>query len=117
MTERTIEDYLDDILSNLKHVAEFIKDLSFPEFEKDTRINYAVVRALEIIGESAKRIPDAVREKYPAIPWRAMAGMQDKLIHGYDNINLALVWATAKESVPAYVPLISIVKRDIAEAE
>jgi uncharacterized protein with HEPN domain len=58
------------------------------------------VRALEIIGEATKRIPDDVRQRYPEVPWRAMAGIRDKLIHDYVSVNLEVVWKTVREDLP-----------------
>jgi uncharacterized protein with HEPN domain len=52
----------------------------------------AVVRNLEIIGEATKRLSDEVRTRYPAIPWRSMAGVRDRLIHDYFGISLDVVW-------------------------
>jgi uncharacterized protein with HEPN domain len=66
----------------------------------------AVVRALEILGEAAKRVPAEVRDKFPGVPWRAMAGIRDKLIHDYVNVNLEVVWKTVTEDLPALAPQI-----------
>jgi uncharacterized protein with HEPN domain len=55
---------------------------------------FAVIRALKIIGEATKHIPTSVRQRYPEVPWRAMAGMRDKVIHDYLGINLQRVYET-----------------------
>ena len=60
----------------------------------------AVLRNLEILGEASKLISDDVREQAPEIPWSEMAGMSDKLIHGYATIDLDIVWETVSEDVP-----------------
>ena len=72
---------------------------------------YAVTHALEIVGEAAKRIPEPVRARYPAVPWRLMAGMRDRLIHGYDTVDLDVLWKTITEDLPATRPLIGEVIR------
>ncbi|KAA3599340.1 MAG: DUF86 domain-containing protein [Calditrichaeota bacterium] len=93
-------DYLIDILDVSEKAQEFVKGMTFEEFKIDFRTNFAVARSLEIIGEAVKRIPDDVKINYPQIPWRAIAGMRDKIIHGYDNINLLLVWETVTVKLP-----------------
>ena len=65
-----------------------MRDLSYEAFAVDDRTTYAVVRALEIIGEAAKRIPQPIRDQYPLVPWRSMSGIRDKLIHDYVSVNL-----------------------------
>lgn|SRR5690554_6791335 len=91
---------LDDIRRNLELVVEFTKSMDRIEFEGDYKSQYAVIRALEIVGEATKRIPQEARDGNPAIPWKAMAGMRDRLIHSYDNINVEIVWNTARDTAP-----------------
>jgi uncharacterized protein with HEPN domain len=68
---------------------------------------YAVVRAFEIIGEAAKKVPPSVRKRHAKVPWKLMAGMRDKLIHEYFRVNYQVLWKTAQEDIPPVRPLIA----------
>ena len=92
--EQLYMDYLRDILDNAKKASDFIKGMAENDFLRDEKTTFAVIRALEIVGEATKKIPDEVRDKYPVIPWREMTGMRDKLIHDYVGVNLAVIWKT-----------------------
>ena len=97
---RSYQDYLHDILEAIQNAISFVGEMSFDSFKDDTRTIYAVVRALEIIGEATKRIPQDFRVKYPDLPWREMASMRDKLIHDYFGVDLIVVWKTILEDLP-----------------
>src|SRR5262245_14208769 len=89
MTEkRDILDYLTDIVAAIDAAQAFVAGMNASQFRADQRTIYAVTHALEIVGEAAKRIPETVRGRHPAVPWRLMAGMRDRLIHGYNTVDL-----------------------------
>ena len=60
----------------------------------------AFVRSLEIIGEADKKLPDDFRQRFPEIEWKLIAGMRDKLIHGYFGIDQEIVWDVVTNKVP-----------------
>jgi len=99
--KRKYGDYIEDIVEAMSKVKKFTKNMSYQDFIKDEKTVFAVVRALEIIGEAAKNIPESLRRKYPEIPWKDMAGMRDKLIHEYFGAKLEVVWDTVKVEIPA----------------
>ena len=98
--------YLRDILEAMEAIEEFIQGMDFEQFKQDDRTASAVIRKFEIIGEAAKGIPEEIKQEYPQIPWKEMAGMRDRLIHAYFNINHELVWKTIKRRVPVASRLI-----------
>jgi len=105
--KRDILDYLTDIAEAIDAAQSFVVGMDTIQFRADRRTVYAVTHALEIVGEAARRIPEPVRVRYPAVPWRLMSGMRDRLIHGYDTVDLDVLWKTVTEDLPTTRPLIA----------
>jgi len=108
-------DFVEDILDAMEKAELLLEGVSYEKFEADFRINFAVIRALEIIGEASKRLPDGLRVRYPEIPWKGMAGMRDRIIHGYDNVDYQIVWDVVKKDIPMIKPLVQKVLSDYKE--
>lgn len=98
-----------DIKQNLNLILEFTQDMSFEIFRNNIQCQYATIRCFEIIGEAAKRIPESFRLLHPDFPWRSMAAMRDKLIHGYDIVDSSVVWGTIKTDVPSALTKITVI--------
>ena len=107
--------YLRDIFTAMVAIQEFIEDMDFEAFTVDDKTASAVIRKFEIIGEATKNVPEDIRQKYPQIPWRQMAGMRDRLIHAYFGIDYSLVWETAKNQIPLLQPIIAQILKDLDE--
>ena len=78
----------------------FIKRMTFEEFSKDERTQFAVIRAIEVIGEASKKIPAEIKNQSSEIPWKNISGMRDMLIHDYFGVNISVVWETANRDFP-----------------
>ena len=105
-------DYVEDIADAMEKAEILLKSVTYDQFEADFRINFAVVRALEIVGEATKRLPMTLRDQYPNIPWKQMAGMRDRIIHGYDNVDLEIVWDVVMQDIPRIKPQIEQILKD-----
>ena len=110
---RNVTLYLNDIVDNMRDAEEFIQGLSYGDFAVDKKTFNAVARAIEVIGEAAKNIPEDMRSKYPSVPWREMAGMRDKVIHSYFGVDREALWLVVKERIPSIRPLVEQIIREI----
>ncbi len=100
MIKRDEKLYIEDILEAIIRIEKYIVGFDSEKFEEDDKTSDAVIRNFEIIGEATKKVSDDLRNKYPNLPWKEMAGMRDKLIHNYFGIHLEVVYLTATEFLP-----------------
>lgn len=90
----------------------FAQGKSRPEFDHDRMLALAIIKELEIVGEAAAKVSVEARAAYPAIPWTDIVGMRNRLIHGYFDIDLDLVWNTVADDLdPLLEQLEAIVRR------
>jgi uncharacterized protein with HEPN domain len=98
--QRELKVYINDILDGIRKIEQYTNKLSFEEFLENELVQDGVVRNLEIIGETVKKIPEDVRKKKSEIEWKKVAGLRDILIHEYFVIDFELVWDVVKNKVP-----------------
>ncbi|MGE4557663.1 MAG: DUF86 domain-containing protein [Desulfovibrionaceae bacterium] len=97
---RNVPALLDDIRSNAERALRFVEGMDWEQYAMDERGQYATARCLEIIGEAASHIPRDYQAQHPTIPWPAIIGMRNRLIHGYAGVDVLLCWNTIQNDLP-----------------
>lgn len=108
--------YLAHILECLQRVERFTAD-GKDRFFRDAMVQDAVLRNFEVIGEAAKLLEEPYRQAHPEIPWKALAGLRDVLIHQYEGVDLARVWVLVENDLPGLKRAISALLPSLEELE
>ena len=108
-------EYLRHVLDEMAYLANRTQGLSKDEFLRDETLRRAFVRSLEIIGEAVKNVPVDFRQKYSHVDWRGMAGMRDRLIHGYFGVDYDIVWDVVINKVPILRKEIQQIIRNVGD--
>ena len=115
---------LDDDFTRLRHIIEaaqeamgYVRGIKSAEFEGSRPLQHSVVRCIEIIGEAASRVSEELRESNPQIPWMDIIGMRNRVVHAYFDIDIGIVWKTATEDLPALLPEVEAITRDLGRSK
>ncbi len=100
MPKRDYREYIKDILQECEFVKKYTQGIEYEDFLESDLLRHAVVRALEVIGEAVKNLPNELLEKYPQIEWKRVKGMRDRLAHAYFGVDYELLWKVVKEELP-----------------
>ncbi len=92
--------YLDDIWDSILAIEEYAAGATREQFEADGKLQDAILRRLEVIGEAVKQLPGEFRDRWPDVPWKQVAGLRDVLIHEYFGVKLMRVWHVVQEDLP-----------------
>ncbi len=101
MPKRDYREYIKDILQECEFVRKYTQGIEYEDFLENDLLRHAVVRALEVIGEAVKNLPNELLEKYPQIEWKRVKGMRDRLAHAYFGVDYELLWRVIKEELPS----------------
>jgi uncharacterized protein with HEPN domain len=82
---------------------EFTDGHTAVSFAGDRLVGYAVVRAIQLVGQAARGVSGELQTAHPEIPWREMIGMRNVVVHDYADVDLALVWKTVRDDLPGLV--------------
>ncbi len=101
------------MLDHAEEAVEMALDRSREDMDADRQLNLSLVRLLEIVGEAAARVSQESRNKYSDIPWMAIVGLRNRLIHGYADVDLDIVWDIVRHDLPTLITQLKVaLKRD-----
>lgn len=92
------------MLDAARKAVEFVQGRTREDLETDEKLTLALLRLLEVVGEAAKGVSPAFRERYRGIAWKEISGTRDRLIHGYFDVDLNIVWQIASRDLPILIP-------------
>lgn len=115
MTQRQLAEFLQDILDTITDIEIFTENVEFEAFQANREKVLAIVKSIEILGEAVKKVPDDIRNQYPDIPWKSIAGMRDVLVHEYWGIDVNVIWATVQEGLPPLKAAITEIATNVSD--
>jgi uncharacterized protein with HEPN domain len=111
VSEREWRFYIDDMIGFAERVTRYTANLNQVDFFANPLVHDATLRNLELIGEAATHIPDAIRQTYLEIPWRQIIATRNQLIHGYLGIDADTVWSIVQNDMPALLTALEILRQ------
>jgi uncharacterized protein with HEPN domain len=94
--------YLEDIRQAARKVESYAHGLALDQLRQDEMRLEAVLFNLQILGEAAKKLPDEIKAKYPAVEWRKITGLRDIIVHAYFSVNLQIIWDIIENKLPTF---------------
>ncbi len=91
------------MLDHAREAVEMTRGRARADLNTDRQLGLALTRLMEIVGEAAARVPEDFRRQHPSIPWQDIADLRNRLIHGYDSVNLDVLWAIIEQDLPPLI--------------
>lgn len=107
--------YLADIEEASERILNYTRDLDYETFLTHPMVQNAVLRNFQILGEATKKLSSALRQNYPDVPWREIAGMRDKIVHDYFGVNFDTVWDVVQQDLPQLRQRMTAILDEMAE--
>lgn len=104
--------YLQDMLTGMERISQYIEGLSFRQFKQDYKTVDAVIRNFEIIGEAAKNLPEDIKSHYPEVPWAEMYLLRNKISHEYFGVDYDIIWDVATNYLPENKKQIEVILKE-----
>lgn len=104
--------YLGDVFDAVKRIESYLRGVDKEGFLENHMMQDAVMHQIEIIGEASNNVSNEFREKHPEFPWTLMRAIRNKIVHDYREVNLNIIWDTARNDLP---PLKKQVKKLLDE--
>jgi uncharacterized protein with HEPN domain len=114
MSRRNSRIALQQMLAYAREAVDLCAGKTRTDLDRDRVLELALTRLLEIIGEAANRVPAAEQPDFPDIPWPQIIGLRNRLIHGYDAVDLDIVWQIVQQDLP---PLITALQNTVPDEE
>ena len=106
-------DYLEHIRDAIARISRYTAGKIEADFLGDELVQDGVIRNLEIIGEAVTKLSPELKARYAGVQWGEIAGMRNRLIHGYISVNLEIVWSTVQKVVPDFLGKITDIQREL----
>ncbi len=103
MSKHDPELAMHQLLAYAREAVEISRGKTRKDLDQDRLFNLALTRLVEVIGEAANRVPEDVQTAYPDLPWMAMIGARNRLIHGYDHVDFDIFWNIVHNDLPALI--------------
>ena len=115
MTQHNDMIRLQHMLDHAKEAVALIAGKDRAELQHDRVLELALIRLVEIVGEASAKVSSVVQKEYPSIPWPQVIGMRNRLIHGYDSIDLDVLWDTIEVDLPPLIAEIEKIMGQVGE--
>lgn len=94
--------FLNHILESIQLIEEYTEDKEIENFLRNKQLQDSVIRRIEIIGEAVKNLNTEIKDRYPDVPWKDIAGMRDVVVHGYFGVDPYIVWKVIERDIPHF---------------